>query len=400
MIRQHFVAARSSQHRVAALALYRALLKTASNVPLPHHLHPGGRRHPLTIVVRERFAKNKPLTSFRLLYDSMAAGYKFLTLLTKGRNTKSSEHSEILRFLRKRNSTANLSRLKSPSYKKPPRSKQRLNPPIFTKVSAPDEPVKYEPTIRPLPKTAFVGERKVPVTGNTAECLSFVRIKKPQPRVFSRAVGRKTAIFRRSVETLLGVSKNDIPTARIDDRWDAMMDKLLCEEGVTDEVVRDGPLASYHFTATLTKAWWDEKLMKNTDDRTARAKAVSSLIEQELALAKEEKQSGAEPTDPKVAKETLDAILTDYRQKQTEVERTKDTSFRDPFLSEQWISKVQKLELEYASKYGGIVDGSDERVSWAQRQGLAKKGDSLLRAVESDKDAQFFSQIAAMRRGH
>ncbi|KAL5607879.1 hypothetical protein FOBRF1_008376 [Fusarium oxysporum] len=377
MIRQHFVAARSSQHRVAALALYRALLKTASNVPLPHHLHPGGRKHPLTKIVRERFAKNKPLTSFRLLYDSMAAGYKFLTLLTKGRDTKSPEHSEILRHLRKRNFTANLSRLESPSYKKPPRSKQRINPPLFTKVSASDEPVKYEPTIRPLPKTAF----------------------KPQPRVFSRAVSRKTTIFRRSVNTLLSVSKKDIPRARLGDRWDAMMDTLLLEEGLTDEVVQDGPLASYHFTATLTKAWWDQKLTKITDDRTARAKAVSSLIEQELALVKEEKESGAEPTDPKVAKETLDTILTEYRQKQTEMERTRDTSFEDPFLSEQWIAKTQKLEREYAKKYEGIVDDSDRGVSWAKRQGLAKKENSLLGAVESDEDAQFFSHVAAMRRG-
>jgi len=178
-----------------------------------------------------------------------------------------------------------------------------------------------------------------------------------------------------------------------------MMDKLLLEEGVTDEVVHDGPLASYHFTATLTKAWWDQKLTKITDDRTARAKAVSSLIEQELALVKEEKESGAEPTDPKVAKETLDTILTEYRQKQTEMERTRDTSFEDPFLSEQWIAKAQKLEREYAKKYEGIVDDSDRGVSWAKRQGLAKKENSLLGAVESDEDAQFFSHVAAMRRG-
>ncbi|KAG4252360.1 hypothetical protein FPRO04_02144 [Fusarium proliferatum] len=399
MIRQHFVAARSSQHRVAALALYRALLRTASNVPLPHHVHPGGRKHPLTKIVRERFAKNKPLTSFRLLYDSMAAGYKFLTLLTKGRDTKSPEHSEILRHLCKRKFTANLSRLEAPSYKKPPRSKQRLNPPLFTKVSAPDEPVKYEPTIRPLPKTAFVGERKVPVTGNTAELLSFVRIKKPQPRVFSRAISRKTAIFRRSVRTLLGVSAKDIPRARLYDRWDAMMDKLLLAEGFTDKVVRDGPLASYHFTATLTKAWWDQKLMKITNDQTARAKAVSSLIEKEIALVKEEKKSGAKPTDPKVAKETLDTILTEYRQKQAEMERTKDNSFEDPFLSEQWVTRAQKLEDEYARKYEARVEDSGRHISWAKRQGLAKKENTLLGAVESDKEAQFFSQIATMRRG-
>jgi uncharacterized membrane protein YheB (UPF0754 family) len=190
-----------------------------------------------------------------------------------------------------------------------------------------------------------------------------------------------------------------MPSAQLDDRWDAMMDKLLLKEGFRDEVVRDGPLASYHFTATLTKAWLDQKLMKITNDQTARAEAVSSLIEQELALAKEEKKSGSKPTDPKVAKETLDTILTEYRQKQAEMERTKNNSFEDPFLSEQWVARAQRLEDEYARKYGVSVDNSGRRVSWAKRQGLAKKENSLLGAVESDKEAQFFSQIATMRRG-
>ncbi|KAF4335333.1 hypothetical protein FBEOM_10829 [Fusarium beomiforme] len=403
MIRQHFVAACSSQHRTAVLALYRALLRTGSNVSLPHHLHPNGKKHPITKILRERFAKNKPLTSFRLLYNSMAAGYKFLTILKKGQDAKSPEHSEILRHLQKRNATANLSRTNSPSLKKPPRSKQRLNPPLLTKVSALGEPAKYEPTIRPLPKTAFVGERKVPVSGHTAEFLPFVRIKKPTPRIFSRAVGRKTKIFRQSVITFLGVSSEDIPMARSEDHWDAMMDKLLRKEGVTEEVERVDPSPSYHFTATLSKAWWDQKLHRYRNDWTARGEAVSRLIEQERALVKEEKDRGAEPTDPEIAKETLDTILSDYRQRHVDLERTKDaddaTTFQDPFLSPKWMAKAQRLEREYINKYAGRVDESGERVSRKKGMGSANKEDSLLKAVESDDEAQFFSHIAAMRRG-
>jgi hypothetical protein len=58
------------------LALYRALLRTGSNVPLPKDLHPDGKRHPIVKLLKKRFAKNAPLTSLRLIYDSMAAGYK------------------------------------------------------------------------------------------------------------------------------------------------------------------------------------------------------------------------------------------------------------------------------------------------------------------------------------
>lgn len=76
MARNIFIPARSSRHRVAVLALYRALLKTGSSIPLPKELHRNGHGHPITNILRTRFAKNKPLTSLRLVYDSMTAGYK------------------------------------------------------------------------------------------------------------------------------------------------------------------------------------------------------------------------------------------------------------------------------------------------------------------------------------
>jgi hypothetical protein len=76
MTRHPFVPARNTQHRIAVLALYRSLLRTTSSIPLPANLYHKGRRHPVTKILRMRFAKNKPLTSLRLIYDSMTAGYK------------------------------------------------------------------------------------------------------------------------------------------------------------------------------------------------------------------------------------------------------------------------------------------------------------------------------------
>ncbi|KAM0342795.1 hypothetical protein ACHAPU_009159 [Fusarium lateritium] len=354
MIRQPFIAARDSRHRVAALALYRALLRAGSSVPLPKDLDPGGRRHPIVRLLKKRFAKNSPLTSLRLIYDSMAAGYKSLALLTKGQCEGSPEHSEILRHLQKRNETAELSRAKAPSFKKPPRSKQRRNPPLLTKVSSPDEPPRYEPTIRPLPKSAFVGERKAPVPGHTAEHLAFVRMKKPEPKVFSRALGRKTRIFRRDMLAMMDAETKVMSSARAEDRWDTMMSEMLREEGVTDSISRDGPLASYRFSAALSKTWWVYALSKHSQDWTARGEAISRLVEQERALVKREKLSGVEPTDPGVARETLDAILTDYRQQEAEREQKREaaggTEFRDPFTATKWLKEVQRVEHEYIEK--------------------------------------------------
>ncbi|RGP63141.1 hypothetical protein FLONG3_10002 [Fusarium longipes] len=286
----------------------------------------------------------------------MAAGYKFLPLLTKGQIEKSPEHSEILRHLQTRNETANTSRSIRPSKNSLPPSKQRRNPPLLTKVSAPGEHTRYEPTVRPLPKNAFVGERKVPVPGHTAEFLSFLRIKKPQPKVFSRSLGVKTARFRRTVDATKRIDTELASAAASEDLWDSIMHRMLHEKGDTVGQRRDGPLESFRFTTALSKAWWEMKLFRFNEDWIARSEALSKLVEQERALAKEEMQSGIGPTDPEVAKETLDRILAEYRRKETETQRGKDRKsidpFQDPFASPRWLKKVSRLEMEELEQNG------------------------------------------------
>ncbi|KAM0234020.1 hypothetical protein ACHAP5_010230 [Fusarium lateritium] len=153
---------------------------------------------------------------------------------------------------------------------------------------------------------------------------------------------------------MLEAETEGIPSGKAEDRWDTMMENLLQEEGVTDRASNDGLLASYRFSAVLSKTWWTCALDKHNQDWTARGEAISKLVEQERALAKQEKESGAEPTDPEVAKTTLDAILTEYRQKQVEQEQTKKedgvTEFRDPFMSPGWLAEVEKVERDYLAK--------------------------------------------------
>ncbi|KAH7192502.1 uncharacterized protein B0J16DRAFT_61544 [Fusarium flagelliforme] len=350
MLRQPFVPARNSQHRVAVLALYRALLRAGSSVPLPENIHPKGRKHPTENILRARFKKNKPLTSLRLVYDSMTAGYKFLAILTKGQTKNTREHSEIVRHLKSRNKTANLSRAIIPRNQNVPLSKERRNPPLLTKVSAPNQIPEYKPTVRPLPKTAFVGERKVPVFGDTAEHLSFVRIKKPQPPGQSRSIGDKTALFRQCVAATKNVENKLAHEATSEDLWDGIMDRMLDGKDDTVGEGQESPLESFRFSTTLSKAWWELKLSKINEDWIARSAALSKLLGEERALAKEEKQNGVGSTDPRVAKETLDQILTEHRQKQAELEQEKkenlDDLFQDPFMTKRWLTTVKKMERQ------------------------------------------------------
>lgn len=76
MGRLPFIAARDSRHRTAALALYRALLRSANKIPLPEDVCSAKQSAEVANVVRRRFSKNRPYTSFRLIYAAMAAGYK------------------------------------------------------------------------------------------------------------------------------------------------------------------------------------------------------------------------------------------------------------------------------------------------------------------------------------
>lgn len=88
LARNRFVPSRSSRHRIAAIALYRALIKAACAVPLPasYTKTPAGdastssssrsSSHPVAELVRKRFDRNKMDNSMRLVYYSMTAGYK------------------------------------------------------------------------------------------------------------------------------------------------------------------------------------------------------------------------------------------------------------------------------------------------------------------------------------
>ncbi|KAJ4023914.1 hypothetical protein NW766_000139 [Fusarium irregulare] len=281
----------------------------------------------------------------------MTAGYKFLAILTKGQSKSTREHTEIVRHLKNRNKTADLSRAIIPSNRNTPLSKERRNPPLLTKVSAPNQVPEYKPTVRPLPKTAFVGERKVPVFGDTAEHLSFIRIKKPQPPPLSRSIGDKTALLRQCIAATKTVDDRLAHEATSEDLWDGIMDRMLDGKGDTVGERRENPLESFRFSTTLSKAWWELKLTKINEDWIARSAALSKLLGEERALAKEEKQNGVGSTDPRVAKETLDQILTEYRQKQAEMEQERKENLeedllQDPFMSKRWMTTVKKMERQ------------------------------------------------------
>jgi hypothetical protein len=76
MLPNPFVPARSSRHRLACLALYRALVREGQRVPLPDDVLASGTTHPIKHLVRRQFRRNKGDVSKRLVYSALSAGYK------------------------------------------------------------------------------------------------------------------------------------------------------------------------------------------------------------------------------------------------------------------------------------------------------------------------------------
>ncbi|KAL6404610.1 hypothetical protein AUP68_11432 [Ilyonectria robusta] len=387
MRRSMFIAAENSRHRIAAIALYRALLKTGKKIAIPQNLQPSGPVHPIVHLIRKRVRKNKSYTSLRLLYAAMAAGYKFLTMFTKAQNPNSSEYTMIIDHLRKRAEEAALSRSKLP-----PRKKHKAwekSPPLLTKISKPNEPPKYISTVRPRPKSTFNGERKVPVFTGTSEGLPFLRTQKPQPRLLSKSIDKKQQVLLGKIYNIVDIDEKHMPAAEQEDNWDKLMRKELRAAGLKEEGSLEGPFSTYQRSQALAKLWYVAQIDTTWNDWIARGRALSQIVEDEKTLAGREKriadgtqgrtegvQSGGGVPDPITAK-----MVRDKLNAQAPIPVT------DPFLGPSWQAVVKRDENRLLARSARdprakTEPGGEPR----QRRGNAQTNDSKQNLSNNDLD--------------
>ncbi|KAL7936367.1 hypothetical protein V8C35DRAFT_295323 [Trichoderma chlorosporum] len=378
MSRSTFIAARNSRHRTAALALYRALIRSASRIPVAQDV----AQKPLAQIVRRRFEKNSGYTSFRLVYAAMAAGYKFLNLLTKAQTSNSPEHVQIMQHLQSVRDTAAASRaIPHPQQYKPVLPRE----PLLINTAKADAPPEYTSNILPRPRDSLAGPRKVPYVSATADGQPFVRLKKPQPHAMSRMIGRKNRIFESRILNILDVDDWVVPEAAWEDDWDRMMDELLAEEdskGGREQETTNRPagedvskMETYSWSVQLSRLWWELKIEKTWEDWIARGDALHHLVEQERSLAEQERDGSDDATrrprrrpaprrnaldyddaPPNVGVSTISALplLEAIRSNQPlDEEVTEGEGFQDPFLSPSWAALVKSQEgrmLKWAGK--------------------------------------------------
>ncbi|KAF7560291.1 hypothetical protein G7046_g3839 [Stylonectria norvegica] len=372
--RTKFVPSHNSRHRVAAIALYRALLSTGRKIPVPEELH-RGPVHPVVHLMRKRFTNNATYTSSRIVYASMAAGYKFLTLFTKAQTPDSPEHREIISHLRTRFEESASSRAKAPPQKIPPNH----GPPLLTKVSGPNEPPKYMSTIRPLPKTALRGDRKVPHVVTTADGQPFIRTRKPQPRVLSRAIGRKTMIYRKKIYRIVDLEDEIMPSAMLEDNWDSLMRTQMRAEGLDNPEPADGDHATYCWSLQLGRLYLERGVESIWKDWVARGNALQQIVNQERAMADQENGSAATP---------ITASAMSHRGRDSDTVRSAAAKEKmpwdavpilptvvDPFLSSEWAAAVRRVENRKPENRPDAARKPEER-SYKKFEGARSRGNT------------------------
>lgn len=205
---------RSSAHRIAAIALYRALLtQCRALASLEAH-----QRHELQNIVRNRFKQARFTHSLKWLQLDFEAGYEAIDHLDAAVACREESRSYILDLLRrapekaKQNPHVVLTKRQQKALKKcgcheendaQEKREQSSRPSILE---------------RPLPLEKLSGRRHVPVLFN-AQGVPVLRIKKPQPQSLSSYINDKLKRKQKRNDTRHRLDA-EFELAYAEDAWD------------------------------------------------------------------------------------------------------------------------------------------------------------------------------------
>ncbi|KAH8727495.1 hypothetical protein GQ44DRAFT_677226 [Phaeosphaeriaceae sp. PMI808] len=219
---------KSTEHRVAVIALYRALLSRCASVPLPDD-HAVSLRN----AIRNKFRRNRKLQGSYQLGLSFKAGYDACA-----NNPQTLDHLDAL-------STGNtesvgiLTRMISQlphGLARTPRVKS-----ISPSSSPPKEQLACLPTERAVlnvrPYLQTHGPRHVPIIAS-ANGIPFLRLTKPQPPILSRIIRQRLTKKIKLFDMKVMLVNWWLPMAKQEDEWDALINWEAARglDGVEDEV--------------------------------------------------------------------------------------------------------------------------------------------------------------------
>ncbi|XP_014554632.1 hypothetical protein COCVIDRAFT_28336 [Bipolaris victoriae FI3] len=202
---------KSTQHRIAAIALYRALLLRCSSTPIPDD-----DRVSLRNAVRNKFRRNRKIQSPYQLGLSFKAGYETLDHLdasTAGDAASTSILTQMVAQLPRALIRAPPMRRTEDASSKEPKERLACLP-----------PEKAVLNVRPYAKTS--GPRHVPIM-SSANGIPFLRLTKPQPPALSRVLRQRLQRKIQLFDTKVLLSNWWLPMCQQEDEWDALISAQL-----------------------------------------------------------------------------------------------------------------------------------------------------------------------------
>lgn len=298
--------------------------------------------NPIQFLIRAGFRRNKHDTSPRLVTSALQSGYRFLTLLTRAHDASTPQHSEIVAFLRERQSKfpppPPAGAPEAEDKNKNTATKRAAVVPLLTRVSAPDEKPVYKSTARPLPLSELSGGvRKVPVLDQSSAGFSFLRVGKPESHFLGSFLQRKGEARQRRITLIQELQDEYLTQARDEDRWEnalvrlARVERCKLEGYGAEGAAGPGP---YEQSVHVGIKHAGEGLTREVEDMFARARAMLDIVEAEKKLAE------AEAKDKKRLKKRERA--TRKRERKEEAERAERRCLREQEAREQEAREQEK----------------------------------------------------------
>ncbi|KAF2496348.1 hypothetical protein BU16DRAFT_459841 [Lophium mytilinum] len=253
---------RDPTHRIAAIALYRALLSQCAAAPIAHEI-----QSPLRNAIRNRFRDNRVLQSPRLLEIAFRAGYEAIDLLDAAvaGDADSTKTLESLvaelpnNLVRERKAP-----VKIPKEDRKPHILDCL-PPGFK-------------ALEERPRPTVSGRRGIPKLAS-ATGVPFLRFTKPQPRNLSRIIRQKLEDKIKRFEDRVVHSNYWLPLAQQEDAWD----RLVMGRARADE--SEPSWAEEHHVALREIL---RKSEEKKEEATRLADLMADIVEKETELARAE----------------------------------------------------------------------------------------------------------------
>lgn len=277
------VPSQSGAHRIAAIALYRALLTQCRAVPLE-----SAQREELQNIVRNRFKQARHSHSTQRLKISFEAGYEAIDHL----DASVAGNEESTRYV-----SELLQRAPAKTRLPPPPSHELLK--ALKRVHAANEarePAQPKISIldRPRPLEQLSGRRHVPVLFN-ANHIPVLRIKKPQPLSLSRFI-RQRVLQRQNRHDRRWRLSSEKELAKHEDEWDrlvanevrAIESRRLMQSGAGSSAMSKAHEPTWSSAISTAAREVQQQIDGEREKNGAMAEKMQAIVDKEKELYKAE----------------------------------------------------------------------------------------------------------------